>query len=273
MYGVCIMYIQHKYIREDFMAENIIATVNQKGGVGKTATATNLAYCLAISGKKTLLIDFDPSKNASKVYCPNIPLEPTIKDVLINKDYDCRKAIIPCLVNGNPVENLYLIPSRIQLGLVDLTKRAHKEKILSKQIKSIENYFDYIIIDCPPTLSDLTSNAIYASDYILIPVSYENDALEGVNDLFDVINDVKEDAYFEYKILKNGCDNRKKTVIQFIEHQLAPFSERGNVLKTIIRQDEEINKAKINGFPVMVHSPKSPGSLDFMKLTEEIING
>jgi chromosome partitioning protein len=253
----------------------IIAVVNQKGGVGKTATSYNTCYGLSTMGQRTLLVDIDPSQNATKPLCPKIPAEPTIKEVLLYKDFDPNMAIIQANINDQLIENLFLIPSRIQLATTQkqIASKAHHEKILYKQLQKVADKFDYIIIDCPPMLGEFTVNAVYAADFFIIPIKYEEDALDGISDLFDIIKEVKELPYFEYKILRNGCDGRKKTVNAYIEERLAPFIERNTVFKTVIRQDEEINKAKISYQPVLTFEPKAAGSEDYICLAKEIMSG
>lgn len=113
---------------------------------------------------------------------------------------------------------------------------------------------------------------MYAADFILIPIKYEKDALEGVADLFTSITEVKEDEVFDYKILRNACDQRKTKTNRFINEQLSDFEKQGKVMKTIIRDVEDINQSKICDEPIFVYNPKSNATADFIALTEEIIN-
>ena len=249
---------------------NTVTFVNQKGGVGKTSTSYNLAYCLASAGKKTLLIDLDPSRNATKPYCNDFKY--SIKNVLEDKNFDTNKAIYHAMLKENPIENLDIIPSHVSLAVLQshLSGRAHKEKILKKQLEKIEGNYDYYLLDLPPMLSDFSINGVYAADFIGVPLRYEKDALEGINDLFDFVKEIKETHQFNYKILRNGFDARKKTVNLYVDNELKPFLDKGKVFSTIIRQDEEINKAKLNDEPVITFSPKSGGAQDYISLAKEI---
>lgn len=248
----------------------IIASINQKGGVGKTSTCYNLAYCLAKKGKKTLLIDLDPSANSTKVYIEGKP-SLTTKDFLLKKDGQ-NSCITAASIEGDIVQNLFVVPSHISLAITqrEIAHKPYRETLLSKAISNLENSFDYIILDCSPTLSDLIINAIYAANFFLIPVDYQEDSLDGISDLFDLINEIKEGQEFDYRILRNGFDARKKTVNAYITDQLEEYIENGDVFETVIRQDEEINKAKISRQPVLTFSPKSAGSKDFLSLTDEL---
>lgn len=248
----------------------IIASINQKGGVGKTSTSYNLAYCLAKNGKRTLLIDLDPSANSTKVYIEAKP-SLTTKDFLLKKEGQTA-CIIGASVEGVGVQNLFIVPSNISLAITqrEIAHKPYRETLLSKAIGNLGNSFDYIILDCSPTLSDLIINAIYAANFFLIPVDYQEDSLDGISDLFDLINEIKEGQEFDYRILRNGFDARKKTVNSYIMEQLEEYIENGDVFETIIRQDEEINKAKISRQPVLTFNPKSSGSKDFYALTEEL---
>lgn len=250
----------------------IIAVINQKGGVGKTATTCNLAYCFAKKNKKTLLIDLDPSANATRIFTA-FPSNFTVKDFLICKDFN-HNAIPYAYSGADKIDNLSLIPSHISLAMAEreLGNKPFREALLNKKLldKRIRSEFNIILLDCPPTLTTLTINAMYAADLILIPVTYAKDALEGVGDLFDLLSEIKDGHSYQIKILRNQYDARKKTANTYVAEKLQPFIKKDLVLNTIIRQDEEVNKASINGLTVMVAAPHSNAALDYHNLCHEL---
>lgn len=250
-----------------------IAVINQKGGVGKTACAYNLAFNFSLRAN-TLLIDLDPSGNATKglisnIECLNIP---TVKEVLTVKGYDPFFSVCPSLIEGEEIPKLFVIPSKIDLALAqrELMDRPYRETILKKQIERLGARQEYVFIDCSPTLSELTINAIYSADFILIPVTYEDDALEGISDLFKVINEIRPEG-IGFKIVRNQKDVRKNRTNIYIEDKLSDFIVKDHVLKTIIRQDERINQAKIERKPIFLFDHYSNGAADFNLLTEELM--
>lgn len=255
-----------------------IAVINQKGGVGKTATAYNLAAALSVNGKRTLLIDFDPSGNASRGLVSDIDEVNvlTISELLRDHKLDPCLAILPSVIQGREMPNLYLIPAKISLAKTqrDMIVLSCKEIRLERHLQKIRHKFDYIIIDCLPTFTELTVNAIFSANFILIPISYEKDALEGMSDLFEIITDIKDNedaADFDYKILRNKYDARKRVINTYVKDKLQPFIEKGVVFETIIPQDEEINKAKLNYEPVITFAPNSSATKHYNALMKELI--
>lgn len=250
--------------------QQTIAVINQKGGVGKTACAYNLAYQFSMNKLTTCLIDLDPSANSSKGFNMQPVIGLSSAELLLNNQP------ITCFSIQVNSDNPYLfcIPSSIHLALTqrELNSKPFRESLLSRKLTPHHSSKNIFIIDCSPTLSDLTINSIYAADFILIPVTYEDDALEGLNDLFGVIKEIKEGHTYQYKILRNQFDARKKKTNAYIDLCLQPFIEKQLVFHTTIRQDESINQAKIERKTIFQYAPHSNGAEDFRKLTEEILN-
>lgn len=250
----------------------IIAVINQKGGVGKTATSCNLSHCYAKKYINTLLIDLDPSANATRIFFDGEP-NFTTRDFLSTKHIGLE-CVIEAEQGEEIVDYLNIIPSHISLALAEreLGHKPFRETLLSKKIKSqlFEDNIDVIILDCPPTLTTLTVNAMYAADLILVPVTYAKDALEGVGDLFDLLGEIKDGHAYQIQLLRNQYDARRKTANNLIADHLQPFIERGLVLNTIIRQDEEVNKACFMGLTVMQQSPLTNAAQDYMSLCDEL---
>ena len=257
-----------------------IVILNQKGGVGKTTITVNLSLGMAKAGKKTLLIDLDPQAHSTVIYVPEVCKDKTVNEIFRDKKYDIARVIQPAVVvreidgeeKATKIENLSIIPSSIHLAALAETiiSRTHREKILHNHIEKIKNKFDYVLIDCPPTLGVLTVNAIYTADLILIPTNYSKYSLDGISDLFNSISEVKEGGTYKYKILRSIKDLRSTRTNIVIEEALKNFKE--HLFKTIIRRNEAINQAQMVGQPIFVFAPNSTGSEDFFSLTREIIS-
>lgn len=250
-----------------------VAVINQKGGVGKTTTSVNLSYALAFLEKRTLLIDMDPQAHACAIYSPApIKGEPTIMDVLLDRKFDIRKAIRPALVSEKEVENLFIIPSNIhlELGEKKIDLKPHREKILHNQLNKIRKNFDYIVIDCPPRLNQLTVNAIYTADLLLIPTVLDRYSLDGIADLFDTIEEVKEEESANFLILKNAYDMREKISNEIAEAVLKNFEE--NICQVAIRRTSTMKQSQQYNQPIFTYDHKSPICEDYLSLSKAIIN-
>ena len=242
----------------------VLAFINQKGGVGKTTCADNVAFGLAtILNKKVLIIDLDPQGNTTLIFDGKGEGTESVNNLFEKSGIDTLQSIMKV------DHGLYLIPSNIRLALIaeQLTSQIHREKMLDRKIKDLKE-FDYIILDCPPNLGLLTVNAIYASDHFIIPVNYGRYALEGMNDLLNVIHQVKEDSFHPYSILRNNFDIRNTQTNLFIDKQLNHYKDY--LLETKIRKCEAINQAQINEEVIFTFDSKSNGSTDFKSLCEEI---
>lgn len=253
-----------------------IAIINQKGGVGKTSTSYNLSYLFSQLDKKTLFVDLDPSANGSRgliSHYDDIKVQ-TVTDLMLNRRADPFSYIVPATIHGVEIDNLKVLPSHISLAKLQrqIISYPYKESLLHNHLQKMVNHFDYIFIDCLPTLTDLTINAIYAADFFIIPIKYEKDAFDGIADLFEIIDEIKQEQGFEYRILRNGLDARKKTVSKAIHDKLIPWIEKGVVFDSIIKQDEEIVKAKMNNEPVYTFNKNAVSIDDYKNLIQEIIN-
>lgn len=251
-----------------------IAVVNQKGGVGKTTVSVNLAYGIALAGKRVLLVDMDMQAHSSVIYCDDLPEGPegTVAALLLNRSCPIRDVIRPALVEGRPQPNLSIIPSNIHLGVIgeQIGSKTYREKLLHNHLKEVEGDYDFVVIDCPPSMGVLMVNALYTADQVLIPTNYGRYALDGIADLFGTIEEVKEGDRSCFRILRNAFEARNKRTNQYIESQLDPF--RDHIVEAVIRKTEAINQAQIEGLPVSVFAPGSNGATDFNDLTNEFLS-
>lgn len=247
----------------------IIAIANQKGGVGKTTTSVNLSACLAFLGKKVLLIDIDPQGNASSgLGIRKGDLESCIYDVLIN-DEDIKSVI-----QQTDVENLYVVPATISLAgaEIELVSTISREVRLKKALQEIKNNFDYIIIDCPPSLGLLTINALTAADALIIPVQCEYYALEGLSQLLSTVRLVQKHLNKQLKIdgvLMTMLDARTNLGIQVIDEVKRYFQDK--VYRSIIPRNVRLSEAPSHGKPVILYDAKSRGAELYLEFAREVI--
>ena len=248
----------------------IIAVANQKGGVGKTTTAINLSSCLAVAEKKTLLIDIDPQANStSGVGFDKANVESSIYDVLIG-----RKNIVDVII---PTELSYLsvAPSSISLvgAEVEMVGMMSRERILAGALAPIVDHYDYIIIDCPPSLGLLTVNALTAAQSVMIPIQCEYYALEGLGQLLHTVKLVQSNLNPGLEIegvLLTMYDKRLNLSRQVAEEARKFFDDR--VYETMINRNVRLSEAPSFGKPIILYDILSSGAENYMALTKEVMS-
>lgn len=247
-----------------------IAIFNQKGGVGKTTTNINLAACLANKGKKVLLLDIDPQGNTtSGLGIDKRSMEYSTYDLLIEKDFDTPKAIIK-----TGTEGLDLIPASVNLSgaEVELVNVKGREKRLKKAMDKVKKKYDYIFIDCPPSLGLLTVNSLTAVDSVLIPIQCEFYALEGVAQLMNTIEIVKKNLNSKLEIegvILSMFDGRTNLSIQVVEEVKKYFGRK--VYTTVIPRNVRLAEAPSYGLPIVEYDPRSTGAEAYREFAEEFL--
>ena len=248
----------------------VIAVANQKGGVGKSTTAINLSACLAEKGKKVLAIDIDPQGNTtSGLGVDKNNVENTLYELLLG-EAEAKDTIVK-----DVVENVDLIPSNVNLSgaEIELIGVDEKEYIMKKIIDKVRRKYDYIIMDCPPSLNMLTINALTAANSVLVPIQCEYYALEGLSQLIHTIELVKE--RLNKKLVMEGVvftmyDARTNLSLQVVENVKDNLQQ--NIYKTIIPRNVRLAEAPSHGLPINLYDTRSAGAESYRMLAEEVIN-
>ncbi|MBQ7065226.1 MAG: ParA family protein [Lachnospiraceae bacterium] len=248
----------------------IIAIANQKGGVGKTTTAINLSACLAEKGNSVLVIDTDPQGNTTSGFgIDKNFLENTIYELILG---EC--SIQDCIIK-NAIPNVSVVPSNVNLAAaeIELIGVDKKEFILKNEVDFIKDNYDFIIIDCPPSLSMLTINAMTTANSVLVPIQCEYYALEGLSQLIHTVNLIKERLNPELEmegVVFTMFDSRTNLSNQVVENVKSNLKQ--NVCETVIPRNIRLAEAPSHGMPITMYEPKSAGAESYRQLADEIIN-
>ena len=246
----------------------VISLANQKGGVGKTTTTVNLGTILAKRGKKVLLIDADPQGNATSGLGVEKEVEYSTYDILVNE------TTIEEAIQKTIIKNLKVCPSNINLAgaEVELVSMMSREQRLKEKLDEVKNNFDYILIDCPPSLGLITLNAFTASDSVLIPVQCEYYALEGLGQLLNTVNLVKKHLNKNIQIegaLLTMYDIRTNLSNQVVKEVKKYFNDK--VYRTVIPRNVKLSEAPSYGMPITEYDRRSKGAKSYMKFAKEFL--
>ena len=247
----------------------VIAVINQKGGVGKSTSVINLSACLGENKKKVLVIDFDPQGNSTSGYgIEKDELEHDVYDVILD-GFPIEDAIIETCE-----PNVFIVPATIQLATaeIELVSLEKRESVLKEAVSRVKDEFDYVLIDCPPSLGLLTINALIAANSLIIPIQCEYYALEGVAKLLESMEMVKrhKNPNLEiFGVLMTMYDSRTTLSKQVVDEVRRYFGK--TMFKTIVPRNVKLSEAPSHGLPVIKYARVSKGSLAYMKLAKEVV--
>jgi chromosome partitioning protein len=249
----------------------IIAITNQKGGVGKTTTAINLAAAMALKGLKTLLVDLDPQANSSLSFVEIHELERTIYDVLTDPSVDMADVVL----EAEHVPNLHVAPSSIALAKIEATLLGELDSYyrLKDKLSKVRRRYDYLIIDTPPALGIITVNAMVAATHVLIPIQSSYFALEGTDDLLETIDKIKQRANRRLQILGAVLtlfDGRTILSRDIREQVKEVFGDK--LFETVISKSVRLEESPAYREPIFSFAPRSSGAFQYYKLSEEILS-
>ena len=275
-YKICVYarlaqtnYMKRMCAEMDVVMGKIIAIANQKGGVGKTTTSINLSACIAEKGKKVLVIDTDPQGNTTSGFgIDKNDLDNTIYELILG---EC--SIKDCIIK-DVVENVSVLPSNVNLAAaeIELIGVDKKEYILKNEVDYIKEDYDFIIIDCPPSLNMLTINSMTTADSVLVPIQCEYYALEGLSQLIHTVNLVKERLNPDLEmegVVFTMYDARTNLSMQVVENVKANLHQK--VYQTLIPRNIRLAEAPSYGMPINKYDAKSAGAEAYMQLADEII--
>ncbi len=249
----------------------IIAITNQKGGVGKTTTAINLAAAFAMKGLRTLLIDLDPQANSSMSFIDVHSLERSVYDALVEKDVGLAEVTVP----AEHVDRLWVAPARLSLAKLEgkLVGELDNHFRLKDAIDEVIDQYDYVVIDTPPTLGLITVNALVAATHVLIPVQASYFALEGTDDLLETIDKVKARPNPGLQILGAVITlyDKRTLLSRDVRGEIQKvFGDR--VFETVISKSVRLEESPAHREPIFSFAPKSSGAFEYYKLSEEVLS-
>lgn len=248
---------------------HVVAIINQKGGVGKSTTAINLAACLGDLGKRVLVVDFDPQGNATSGFgVDKDSLESDVYESLMN-DVPLSEVVVP-----SPVEGVFVAPATIQLAgaEIELVSVMARESVLRYVLEPVRDAYDYIFVDCPPSLGLLTVNALVAADSLLIPIQCEFYALEGLSKLLESMRMVKgrlNPSLSIFGVVMTMFDVRTTLSRQVVGEVRDYFGDQ--VFQTVIPRNVKLSEAPSHGLPINRYAPSSKGSQAYCELAEEVV--